>query len=354
MAKRIFISYRRSDTQMAAGRLHDSLVGRFGGPSVFRDKEAIRPGYDWIDEIQNALAGDVVVVALLGPQWTDSRDAEGRRRLDDPEDANRVELETALTKKVPVIPVLVEGANMPDADDLPSSLRALIRRNAVPLRDGDWDADFGRLADALSSLGDPPSARPKPARPGPTDGSHRWARRVGAGLAPGGRLAIVSTVDGSGRQSGVPQRESTAQRAVTPEPVQPSPSQPSPSQPSRPVSVASAAPPPPAVPQRESIVNIAGTWRDVNYAGVLDLVTQDGPNLRLKRWGVLPNGIGFESSGAGTIEGTHISHRYSTRYQTGAVSTGSCTGTAAADGSRIEGTCIDSLLGTIPVITVRQ
>lgn len=81
---------------------------------------------------------------------------------------------------------------------------------------------------------------------------------------------------------------------------------------------------------------------------------QDGRSLRLKRWGVLPNGIGFESTGEGTIDGTHISHRYSTRYQTGAVSTGSCTGTAAADGSRIEGTCIDSLLGTIPVITVRQ
>jgi hypothetical protein len=353
MAKRIFISYRRSDTQMAAGRLHDSLVGRFGGPSVFRDKEAIRPGYDWIEEIQNALAGDVVVLALLGPQWADSRDAEGHRRLDDPEDSNRVELETALAKKVPVIPILVEGANMPDADGLPSSLRALIRRNAVPLRDSDWDADFGRLTDALSSLGLRASARPKTAHAGDTDVSQKWLWLVAAGVAAVALVALVSTADWPRRSTVVPQ--STAQPVSTPEPVPPAVVQTS-----RPASVAAATPPAPSVPQevavpvRSSIVNIAGTWRDVNYAGVIDQVIQDGRNLSLRRWGVLPNGIGFESAGEGTIDGTRISHRYNTRYQTGAVSSGTCTGSAAADGSRIEMTCVDSLLGTIPVNTIRQ
>jgi TIR domain len=89
MPKRIFISYRRSDTQMAAGRFRDALVGRFGAASVFRDKEAIRPGHDWVDEIRRALEGDVVVLALVGPQWANSQDAEGRRRLDDPEDTAR-------------------------------------------------------------------------------------------------------------------------------------------------------------------------------------------------------------------------------------------------------------------------
>jgi hypothetical protein len=345
MAKRIFISYRRSDTQMAAGRLHDSLVGRFGGPSVFRDKEAIRPGYDWIDEIQNALAGDVVVVALLGPQWADSRDAEGRRRLDDPEDSNRVELETALTKRVPVIPVLVEGANVPGADTLPSSLRALTRRNAVRLRDDDWDADFGRLADALGSLGVVASSRPQAGHSGSQDSSRKQMWIVGPGLVA---LALVAVV-----AANWPGRAAVAQRTESPTASQTV-------QPSQPVSdgtrtnPAPVAPPEAPVVRRESIVNIAGTWRDVNYAGVIDQVTQEGRSLSLKRWGVLPNGIGFESTATGTIEGTHISHRYSTRYQTGAVSTGICTGTAAADGSRIEGTCSDSLLGTIPMITVRQ
>jgi hypothetical protein len=344
MAKRIFISYRRSDTQMAAGRLHDSLVGRFGGPSVFRDKEAIRPGYDWIEEIQNALAGDVVVLALLGPQWADSRDAEGHRRLDDPEDSNRVELETALSKKVPVIPVLVEGANVPDADVLPSSLRALTRRNAVRLRDDDWDADFSRLADALGSLGVIAASRPQ-ASPASHDSSRRSMWSVAAGLAAVALIASVFFANRPGPSGVAPRTES--------------PSPPQVVQTSQPVSDVAPTRPAPAAPQetpvrRESIVNIAGTWRDVNYAGVIDQVMQEGRNLSLRRWGVLPNGIGFESSGEGTIDGTRISHRYSTRYQTGAVSTGSCTGSAAADGSRIEMTCVDSLLGTIPVNTIRQ
>ena len=176
---------------MAAGRLHDGLVGRFGVASVFRDKEAIRPGYDWIDEIQHALDGDVVVLALLGPQWTDSRDAEGRRRLDDPEDSNRVELEAALTKRVPVIPILVEGANMPGADDLPSSLRALTRRNAVRLRDDDWDADFARLAEALTSLGlkaSPSSQAPRTSGKAP---ERRLVWLTGVGIATLVLIALV-------------------------------------------------------------------------------------------------------------------------------------------------------------------
>ena len=327
---------------MAAGRLYDGLVGRFGVASVFRDKEAIRPGYDWIDEIQNALDGDVVVLALLGPQWTDSRDAEGRRRLDDPEDSNRVELEAALTKRVPVIPILVEGANMPGADDLPSSLRALTRRNAVRLRDDDWDADFARLAEALTSLGlkaSPTSQAPRTNKKAP-ERRLLWLTSVGIAT-----LVLIALIVANWPSNVV----------VVPTPVASAPNPVAPPANSVPAAAnpVSAAPPEYSAPS-PTAVNITGVWRDINYAGVIDQVMQDGRSLRLKRWGVLPNGIGFESTGEGTIDGTHISHRYSTRYQTGAVSTGSCTGTAAADGSRIEGTCIDSLLGTIPVVTVRQ
>ena len=327
---------------MAAGRLYDGLVGRFGVASVFRDKEAIRPGYDWIDEIQNALDGDVVVLALLGPQWTDSRDAEGRRRLDDPEDSNRVELEAALSKRVPVIPILVEGANMPGADDLPSSLKALTRRNAVRLRDDDWDADFARLAEALTSLGLKASPGSQAPRTSEKEPKRRLLWLTGVGIATLVLIALIVVANWPSIVV-VPTPVATAPNPVAP----PANSAPAAANPVSAVPPAYSAPSPTAV-------NITGVWRDINYAGVIDQVMQDGRSLRLKRWGVLPNGIGFESTGEGTIEGTHISHRYSTRYQTGAVSTGSCTGTAAADGSRIEGTCIDSLLGTIPVVTVRQ
>src|SRR4029078_1322644 len=113
------------------------LVRDFSPDSVFRDKEAIRPGFDWADEIQRVLGDGAVVVALIGPQWSTVRDVGGTRRLDAVDDTNRVELETAFAARAPVIPVLVEGATMPAAGDLPVSLRPLTRRNALRLRDDD-------------------------------------------------------------------------------------------------------------------------------------------------------------------------------------------------------------------------
>ncbi len=101
------------------------------------------------------------------------------------------------------------------------------------------------------------------------------------------------------------------------------------------------------------VPNIAGTWRDTEYP-VVGQVIQDGRQFRFVRRGALTNGVGFESSGEGTIDGTQISNRFDTRYQTGAVSTGGCTGTLTADGNRLDLTCTDSLLGTFPVTAVRQ
>ena len=338
MPKRIFISYRRSDTQMAAGRLRDALAARFGVASVFRDKEAIRPGYDWVDEIRSALEGDVVVLALLGPQWANSLDVEGRRRLDDPEDSNRMELETALAKKVPVIPVLVEGARLPETDTLPASLRTLTRRNAIPLRDDDWDGDFARLADALGSLGFIAAARTPATQQERQLLVHQPFWLVGIGLV------AVAVVGGFFLVSSMKRATNAPAAEITPASGGGS-TGPSPAPPAR---AEDSAPKPPP------IVNIAGTWRDINYPGVVDEVSQDVETFRVTRQGVLPNGVAFESFGEGTIKGTRVSQRYTPRYQTGAVSTGQCTGTVTANGSRITGSCADTLLGTIPVSVIRQ
>jgi hypothetical protein len=350
MPKRIFISYRRSDTQMAAGRLRDALVNRFGPASVFRDKEAIRPGYDWVEEIQAALAGDVVVLALVGPQWANSQDGDGHRRLDDPQDSNRVELETALEKKVPVIPVLVESANIPDAESLPRSLRPLTRRNAVRLRDDDWDGDFSRLAEALSDLGMVARTNPRTARDGRRSVA-LLAWMAGVVFAASVLVGVALWMNSSSPRAGAPRTDGSIDAPkVTPSPS-PAPSPPPalvaqpPSQAARSDITAAVAPPVP---------NIAGTWRDTNYAGVVGQIFQEGSSFRFRRWGVLPNGIGFESSGEGTIDGTRISHRYTSQYQTGAVSTGGCTGSVTNQGASLDMTCTDSLLGTFPVTSTRQ
>ena len=143
---KVFISYRRSDTQMVAGRLRESLARRLGDESIFRDKNSIGAGEDWTKAIEQSLSGDVVVLALIGPGWANARDEGGARRLDDPADWNRVELELALKGSRRVIPLTVDDARMPKESELPESLRSFARMNALKLRDDDWDSDVDRIA----------------------------------------------------------------------------------------------------------------------------------------------------------------------------------------------------------------
>ena len=151
---KVFISYRRSDTQMAAGRLRQSLTSRIGDAAIFRDKDSIAGGADWIKAIEDNLkAEDVVVLTLIGPSWLTARDGAGRRRLDDPEDWNRLEIENALRLGRTVISVLVDDARMPSAADLPESLKALVRSNSVKLRDDDWESDVDKLGRLLGMQG---------------------------------------------------------------------------------------------------------------------------------------------------------------------------------------------------------
>jgi hypothetical protein len=138
---------------MAAGRLREALTAHFGADAVFRDKESIRAGHDWKEEIDRAIGDDTIVLALIGPTWLEVRNAAGRRRLEDPEDTNRGELEHSLKRRIPIVPVLVEDTEMPSVENLPEALQGLVRRNALRLRDDDWRSDIGRIIESLESLG---------------------------------------------------------------------------------------------------------------------------------------------------------------------------------------------------------
>lgn len=161
----IFISYRRQDSQSAAGRLADDIKERMAGVSLFRDVETIEPGIDFVDAIGRALHSCAVLIAVIGPRWTTVTDAAGQRRLDDPNDYTRLEIATALARKdVRVIPVLVEGAQMPSSGELPENLQPLSRRNAIELTDKRWDYDVSQLVETLyKALGiQPPAPQPQP------------------------------------------------------------------------------------------------------------------------------------------------------------------------------------------------
>jgi hypothetical protein len=146
----IFISYRRQDAEGQAGRLFEDLVKHFGGKSVFMDVAAIEPGRDFRKAIDAHIASCGVLLALIGKNWLDARDAAGRRRLDDPLDFVRLETAAALKRDIPVVPVLVQGASMPRADQLPADLADLAFRNAIELTHARWNSDLTVLTEALS------------------------------------------------------------------------------------------------------------------------------------------------------------------------------------------------------------
>ncbi|THA30527.1 toll/interleukin-1 receptor domain-containing protein [Streptomyces sp. A1547] len=145
----IFISYRRSDSAPWAGRLAADLRKYVGKERIYLDIDSNLPARDYVVALEQALLESRVVIAVLGPQWSNSLNDQKRRRLDDSSDLVRVEIETALQKGIALIPVLVGGATMPPAHELPSSLQTLTRLQAVRLADEDWPYDFGRLLETL-------------------------------------------------------------------------------------------------------------------------------------------------------------------------------------------------------------
>jgi hypothetical protein len=151
----IFISYRHDDTGLAAGLLADRLRRRFDGGHVFRDFDSTEPGVDFRRAIGDALESCAVALVLIGPTWIRVTNDQGRRRLDDPGDFVRVEVETALERDLRVIPVLVGGAPMPRPDDLPTSLAELAYRHATLLRNEpveQFERDLQRLVDTVARL----------------------------------------------------------------------------------------------------------------------------------------------------------------------------------------------------------
>ena len=147
---KIFISYRRQDTKAIAGRIFDRLEAKFGRDAVFMDIDSIPPGVDFQIWLSEHVAEAAMVLALIGPGWADARDEAGNRRLDNPNDFVRIELEAALARKIPLVPLLIDGAPFPPGEHLPESLRPLTRRNAAFLDAGrDFNVHIARLIEAM-------------------------------------------------------------------------------------------------------------------------------------------------------------------------------------------------------------
>lgn len=149
----IFISYRRIDTLAWAGRLFADLRKSFGASQVFMDiNGGIPRGADFEQVLTSALGGCDALLALIGPQWIGCTRSDGTRRLDAPDDWVRNEISTALRRNIPVMPVVLGGASLPDEATLPEDLRALRKRQQAEVTDTRWDYDIGELIKDLVKL----------------------------------------------------------------------------------------------------------------------------------------------------------------------------------------------------------
>jgi hypothetical protein len=195
-AQKVFICYRREETAPYAGRIYDAMVAKFGVENVFMDLD-LDPGVDFVDRITKVVSGCVALIVVIGPRWAQLQNEDGGKRIADPDDFVRLEVETGLKRDdVLLVPALVGGARMPRREELPEELQTLARRNALELSEGRWRYDVGRLLDSLDELL-PERVEPKEVSPEPPRKIEPAAPDLGWRLALEGALIAGLTAFGA-------------------------------------------------------------------------------------------------------------------------------------------------------------
>lgn len=219
---KIFLSYRRQDSPAHAGRLYDRLIDEFGSDQVFMDIDAIELGVDFVNRINESVGACDVLLALIGPDWLASVAPDERPRLHDSNDFVRLEIATALKRDVRVIPLLVDGAKMPAATELPRDLKPLVRRHALELDDARWRHDAGVLVSTLKQLdagpevGTAPTPTPPPEALAPNHGRTRFVRGAFAAAAVAALAIGAVVVAGGGDDDMPPQTAEAGTQAAEP------------------------------------------------------------------------------------------------------------------------------------------
>jgi hypothetical protein len=148
--QKVFICYRREDSIDTAGRIYDWMAARLPEGGVFLDVDSILAGRDFREALEMAFNETGIVLALIGQKWLNVTDHSGLRRLDDPKDFVRLEIEAATQRSIPIVPVLLQGVEMPGADRLPPPLAPFAYRNALAVRPNpDFGRDMERLTKAI-------------------------------------------------------------------------------------------------------------------------------------------------------------------------------------------------------------
>ena len=158
MALKVFISYRRDDSAGHAGRVHDRLHQVFGRDFLFMDVDSIPLGANFAKVLGEEVAKCDVLLAMIGPGWLDAHDENGNRRLENANDFVRIEVGAALKRGIPVIPILLEGTQVPKASQLPDDLKELALRNGLDVRHASFAEDMQRLIRRLKGAPQQPAS----------------------------------------------------------------------------------------------------------------------------------------------------------------------------------------------------
>ena len=180
---KILLSYRRFDSAAIAGRIFDRLVSRYGSDAVFMDVDNIPFGTDFREHIRETLLTSDLLVAILGPQWLGLR-ADGQSRIRDSADPVRIEIETALQARRPIVPVLIDGTEMPQPGDLPEALEKFCYLNAAVVASGrDFHHQVDRVIRSIDQILGPKTAPPAAAEPIPKRQGSRRSVLIAGGTA---------------------------------------------------------------------------------------------------------------------------------------------------------------------------
>jgi hypothetical protein len=200
---RVFLSYRRDDATHQVGRIFDHLEHVFGRDNVFKDVDSIPAGADFRQILVDGVTGCDVFVTVIGDHWLTVSDKQGKRRLDNPDDFVRIEVEAALGQRIPVIPVLVGAAGMPAEGSLPEQMRPLVFRNAVKVRpDPDFRSDIQKLVTGVRA-----AAHLSPRAFERLQYAQRRARRLAVVFALIAAISITAAVFFAMRDSSIPARQ---------------------------------------------------------------------------------------------------------------------------------------------------
>lgn len=188
----VFINYRTGDGEWPAAFLDDKFKRRFGADRVFRDATSLEPGHDFRHELRRRLERCTVLVVIIGPSWLTSRDDSGRRRLDNPADYVRMEIEESLKRTIRVLPITLNDVRLPLADELPDAIADLAHRQSRAFRSRHYEPDFEQILSVIDK--EIPRATENHdavPTPGPGNRYHMVHEAPGSAIAQGDGPATV-------------------------------------------------------------------------------------------------------------------------------------------------------------------